>query len=234
MDLRQPFLEHVEELRKRILIALGALVVTSAVCFPFARRVLQLLKRPAPSVEQLAFFGPEEALVVLVRVGLFCGIFLAAPVILWQLWLFVAPAVSSRVKRSAGLFVVASTTVFILGSAFAYFALLPAALKFLLGLASDELVPLLSASRYISFVTGFILACGFVFQMPVVMFFLGRLGVVRPAWLRRHYGTALVVIFILAAIITPTTDVVNMLLLAVPMVGLYEISIWSCRLARTK
>jgi sec-independent protein translocase protein TatC len=231
MDLRQPFLEHLEELRKRILISLIALVLTSAGCFPFASTILRFLRRPAVSVKQLVFFGPEEALVVLIRIGLFCGIFLAAPVILWQVWLFVAPAVSGRVKRSAALFVLASTTVFFLGSAFAYFVLLPAALKFLLGLASAELVPLLSASRYISFVTGFILACGFVFQMPVVMFFLGRLGVARPAWLRRHYGVALVVIFVLAAIITPTTDVVNMLLLALPMVALYEMSIWSCWLA---
>jgi len=228
MDLRRPFLEHLEELRKRILVCLGALVVASAACFPFARTVLEFLKRPAATVDRLAFFGPEEALVVLVRIGLFCGIFLAAPVILWQAWLFVAPAVSRRVKRSAGLFVIASTAAFFLGSSFAYFILLPAALRFLLGLATDTLVPLLSAARYISFVTGFILACGFVFQMPVVMFFLGRLGVARPAWLRRHYGPALVAIFVLAAVITPTTDIVNMLLLALPMVGLYELSIWAC------
>jgi len=231
MDLRRPFLEHLEELRRRILISLLALVLTSAGCFPFASAVLRFLKRPAASVEQLAFFGPEEALVVLIRIGLFCGVFLAAPVILWQAWLFVAPAVSCRVKRSTALFVVASTVVFLLGSGFAYGILLPAALRFLLGLADETLVPLLSASRYISFVTGFILACGFVFQMPVVMFFLGRLGVAQPAWMRRHYGPALVGIFVLAAVITPTTDIVNMLLLALPMVGLYELSIWSCWLA---
>ncbi len=232
MDLSRPFLEHLEELRRRLLICLLTLVVASAACFPFATAVLGFLKRPAACVEQLAFFGPEEALLVLVRIGLFCGVFLAAPVILWQLWLFVAPAVSRRVKRSAALFVVASTAVFFLGGSFAYFVLLPAALRFLLGLATDTLVPLLSASRYVSFVTGFILACGLVFQMPVVMFFLGRLGVARPAWLRRRYGPALVVIFVLAAVITPTTDVVNMLFLALPMVALYELSIWSCWLAR--
>ncbi|MGE5280490.1 MAG: twin-arginine translocase subunit TatC [Deltaproteobacteria bacterium] len=232
MDLRRPFLEHLEELRRRMLVCLLALVAAGAACFPFASAVLELLKRPAPSIDRLVFFGPEEALVVLVRVGLFCGAFLAAPVVLWQAWAFLAPAVGPSVRRSAGLFVAVSTAVFILGGAFAYYLLLPAALTFLLGLATGTLVPLLSAARYVAFVTNFILACGLVFQMPVVMFFLGRLGVVRPAWLRRHYGAALVVIFILAAVITPTTDIVNMLLLAVPMVGLYEISIWSCGLAR--
>jgi len=232
MELRQSFVEHLEELRKRVLISLAALVVTSAGCFPFAPAVLKFLKRPAVHVEQLAFFGPEEALVVLVRIGLFCGVFLAAPVILWQAWLFVAPAVSRSVKRSALLFVAASTAVFILGGVFAYAVLLPAALRFLLGLATDDLVPLLSASRYVAFVTGFILACGLVFQMPVVMFFLGRLGLVRPAWLRQKYGFAIVGIFIAAAVITPTTDVVNMLLLALPMVGLYEVSIWAAWLAQ--
>lgn len=219
-------IQHLDELRRRILISLLSLSITTILSFPFSQNILRILKNPARGIDALVFFGPEEALLILMRISIFSGIVLASPVISYQLWLFVSPAVDDRLRKYSFFFVISVFVVFILGSLFAYFILLPRALVFLLSLQNQELKAMISASRYISFVSNIILATGLVFQMPVLIFLLSKAGLINAGILRKNFKFALVAIIVIAAIITPTTDIFNMLMLAIPMLLLYEISIW--------
>lgn len=234
-DKQLTFLEHLDELRRGVLICLGAIILLGAASMPFSSRLLEILKAPAGGgLGELAFFGPEEALSVYVRIGFFSGFLLSFPVIAYQLWQFVAPAVEPSLRRNWVWFLGSCCLAFAFGCLFAYRILLPAALRFLLAIGGTELVPVISAQRYISFVTGVVGACGLVFQMPVAVFLLARLGVVSQRLLREKFKYALVGIFIAAAIITPTTDIFNMLMLAVPMILLYGVSILIARWARPR
>ncbi|MDD5135981.1 MAG: twin-arginine translocase subunit TatC [Candidatus Omnitrophica bacterium] len=219
--------EHFEELRRRVIFSVLALIAATAVSVPFSPVVLKFLKYPSGgAIERLVFFGPEEAFLIYMRISVSAGVVIALPVMLFQLWAFLSPAIDERFRKYAFLFVSVSFLVFLLGCSFSYFILLPAALKFLLSIGRTDLEPVISAARYISFVTGLILACGIVFEMPVVSFFLTRIGVINAGMLRRKFLYAVVVIMIIAAVITPTGDAFNMLMLALPMLALYEVSVW--------
>lgn len=227
MDKELTLVEHLSELRKRIIVCLVALGLGSVLTLPFASAALKILKLPAAGlIEKLAFFSPQEAFLIYIRIAFLCGLILAMPVILYQVWVFILPAMEERFKKSAAYFVLFCFTAFVFGGLFAYFLLIPPALKFLLSFAKDELQPVISASKYISFIIGLILGCGLVFQMPILSFLLTKLGVIQHQILRRKYKYAVVIIFLVAAIITPTPDAFNMLILALPMLFLYEISIW--------
>jgi len=226
-DRSLTLIEHLNELRKRILISLAALVIATLSSLPFASAVLKVLKIPAGGViDRLVFFSPQDAFLIYMRIAFLCGFTISLPVILYQLWVFISPALEERFKKGAGRFVFICFVAFILGCCFAYFVLLPPALRFLLSFAKEELVPVISANNYISFITGLILSCGLIFQMPVLSFILSKIGVVQAHFLRKQYRYAIVVILILAALITPTSDIFNMLMLAFPMLLLYEVSIW--------
>ena len=219
--------EHLEELRKRVIFSLLALMLATVAIVPFSPAVLKFLKYPSGgAIEKLVFFGPEEAFLIYMRISISAGLVAALPVILFQLWSFLSPAIDERFKKHAIVFVLISFLVFLCGCAFSYFILLPASLKFLLNIGRADLEPVISATRYISFVTGLILACGIVFEMPVVSFFLTRIGAINAGMLRRKFLYAAVIIMIAAAVITPTGDAFNMLMLAMPMLALYEVSIW--------
>ena len=219
--------EHLEELRKRVVFSLLALVLAVAVSLPFSPVVLKFLKYPSGgAIERLVFFGPEEAFLIYMRISISAGLVIALPVMLFQLWAFLSPAIDERFRRHAFFFVFFSFLVFLLGCSFSYSILLPAALRFLLNIGRADLEAVISATRYISFVTGLILACGIVFEMPVVSFFLTKIGAINAGMLRRKFLYAAVIIMIAAAVITPTGDAFNMLLLALPMLALYEVSIW--------
>jgi sec-independent protein translocase protein TatC len=218
---------HLDELRRRIIIALAALIGAAILCLPASSAILYALKLPAKgAIDKLVYFSPEEALLIYMRVSIIAGIVLAFPILAYQAWAFTAPALGKDFKKYTVYFVFASAFAFAAGCAFAYFALLPASLSFLLTIGRGELEPVISATRYISFVTGFILACGAVFEMPVAAFFLGRTGVISAGLMRKKLKYAFVAILIAAAIITPTGDAFNMMILALPMIVLYELSIW--------
>ncbi len=235
MDKELSLVEHLNEVRKRIIICLITLGVTTILVFPYASGLLKILKLPAKgAIDRLAFFSPEEAFLIYMRIGVLCGFILSLPVILYQLWGFCSPAMEERVKKHSVFFIVSCFVSFVIGALFAYFILLPPALKFLLGFAKDDLEPVISAGKYISFITGFIFASGLVFQMPVLSFILAKLGVINAGVLRKKYKYAIVIIFIVAAVITPTPDAFNMLMLALPMICLYEISIWVTCFAKPK
>lgn len=227
MDKTLTLVEHLGELRKRVIVCLFALGLTSVFSFPFACGLLKLLKLPAHGlIEKLAFFSPEEAFLIYMRIAFLSGIIISMPVILYQAWGFISPAVEERFRRYAFWFILACLGFFIGGCLFAYFILIPPALKFLLSFALDELAPVISAGKYISFVTGLIFGCGLVFQMPVLSLILTKLKVINSRLLRQKYKYALVIILLVAAIITPTPDAFNMFLLAAPMLFLYEAGIW--------
>jgi sec-independent protein translocase protein TatC len=235
MDKLLPFVSHLDALRKCILVCAGILICSTALCMMFAPRFLEILKVPAGGlVTELYYFSPEEPLLVYMQVGFFCGLVAAFPVIIYVLWSFIAPAFSREFRLHTVIFAAACFMAFLTGCMFGYFVLLPGSLRFLLAIGGNGLRPLISAGRYVSFTTGLTLACGGVFLMPVFVFLLARHGLVTAGFMRRQYPLALAAILIIAAAITPTTDVFNMLVMALPMLALYEVSIWIAFFFRKK
>ena len=227
MDKELTLIGHLEELRRRIIISSIAVIAISVLAFPLAYKALEILKAPsAGMIEKLAFFTPAEAFLVHIKVAFFIGLVFSMPVILYQVWLFISPAIGDKMRRMGAMFLFSSLGAFASGAAFGYFILLPAALKFLLSFSAESLAPVISVSGYISFVLGLILGSGLVFEMPVLSYLLTKIGVINHRYLRRIWKYAVVAIFIAAAIVTPTPDVFNMTIMAIPMLVLYEISIW--------
>lgn len=226
MDNELTLVEHLGELRKRLIIGLSAFFLALLASFPFASKLFDILMYPGREyIKKLVFFAPQEAFMMYMRISFFSALVFSMPVILSQVWAFLSPAAGGKLKKFAFGFIVFSSLAFISGCLFAYFVIIPPSLKFLLSFAKDNMEPMISTDRYISFVLGFELSCAAVFQAPVISFILAKLGIITPRFLRSKYKYAIVVIMVLAAIITPTSDIFNMMLLAMPMIILYEISI---------
>lgn len=229
-DKEFTLVEHLAELRKRIIWCLLPFILAVIFSIPFAKRLLDFLRFPAQGlIKSLAFFSPQEVVVVYTKLAVYSGLVLSLPVILYHIWKFVSPALEERHKRYVFSFIFWSSFAFLTGCAFGYLGLVPLSLKFLLGLGGNELTPVISLGKYLSFVLALILGSGAVFEIPVVVWILTKLRIVDAGFLRRKRKYAVVIIFILAAIITPTTDPFNMCLLAAPMLMLYELSIWIAR-----
>jgi sec-independent protein translocase protein TatC len=223
-----PFLDHLEELRSRIIFCLVSVVVLSAGSYAFSGILLDFLTRP---VGNLYFFNITEAFMARVKVSIACGLVLSFPVILFQLWRFISPALKKEEKRYTYPAILSSTLLFVGGVWFAYSLILPVGVKFLLAFGTESLRGLLGVSRYLSFLLFFVLSFGLVFQLPVVIFFLARLGIVSPETLRKRRREAIVIIFIAAAVLTPSVDMFTQLMMGLPLLVLYEISIWVAKLA---
>lgn len=232
MDERLTLAGHLEELRRRLGIALAALLIGVGVSLSRVEWIVQWLRRPAGELlPPFAYFSPVEPLLAYVRVAVLGGLALAMPAILLQLWGFVRPGLSTR-ERSLGLtFIGWGSVQFLAGAAFAYYGLLPVSLRVLLGIGRDFLEPVLSIDRYLAFVTALLFWCGIVFELPVVLWVLARIGIVTPAWLAHQRPYAILILVIIAAVVTPTTDPVSLFLMAGPLVLLYELSILLARLA---
>ncbi|MBM3314655.1 twin-arginine translocase subunit TatC [candidate division WOR-3 bacterium] len=215
------FLQHLEELRKRLLYSAVALVAAAVAGYYFSGPILDILQRP---VGNLVFLAPPEAFVTRLKVGFAAGLILAAPVIFYQFWRFVRPALMPGESRYVVGAVVSGTLLFGLGVAFALLVVLPFGLRFLMSFQSEELRAMLSVGRYVDFVAWFLFGFGLVFQLPIAIFFLTKLGVVTPRALRKHRRIAILIIVVAAAVLTPP-DVVSQVLMAVPMLLLYEIGI---------
>lgn len=223
---------HLEELRKRLWICVVVVLAASLGSFAWAGWLVDWLKRPAGSwLPRLAFFSPPEALVAYMKMAVMTGVVLSVPVLLYEGWAFVRPGLTPREQRYGLAFVGWGSLLFLAGAAFAYGVLLPVSLRVLLGFGGPQLEPVISISRYVSFATMVILVCGVVFQWPLAVVLLTTLGVIRPQTLRRKWRQAVLVMVVAAALATPTTDVATLLLLTVPMLALYEVSIWIAHLA---
>jgi sec-independent protein translocase protein TatC len=218
--------EHLDELRTRIFIALGAIIPAFLIAFAFNERLIRWLSEPLPDPQQkLAVFGVTEAFFTSVKVSFYAAIALALPVILYQLWSFLAPALEEHIQRVIAVFVAIATVLFAAGVAFGYFVVLPAALDFLVGYESDLFESQIRASYYFSFVTLMLLAMGLVFELPIWILALVRIRVLTADKLRRNRRIGYVLALALA-ILLPTIDPVSLIFEAIPIFILFEASIW--------
>jgi sec-independent protein translocase protein TatC len=232
-----PFLEHLEELRQRILKSLAALIIFSCASFAATTRLLDFLTYPNSHLSKpakLIFLKPTAMLMLRMEIALAAGLIASLPVIIYQLWQFISPGLLPGERKYVIPVILLTCFCFLLGGSFAYFVMIPVVLPFLFSLGTTAIEANINISDYMSFVLRLILATGLVFELPVVAFFLARLGLVTPTFLRKSRKYAIVIIFVVAAIITPTPDPVNQTILAVPLMLLYEISIWVTVLAYKK
>ena len=230
------FLDHLEELRWRVIKAIGGIVIGTIISTIFIdwlmnqvllRPIILLNANPAPGQQpiHLQNLKPFGQLFLYMEVAIVGGILLSIPNILYQLWAFVAPGLMPKERRYVKSIVFFSSFCFLAGVAFSYFVMLPAALKFFAGFGSAEIANNIAINEYMSFIISVMLAAGVVFELPMVSWFLSKLGILTPAFMRHYRRHSIVAIFIIAAVLTPGTDPVSQVLLAIPLLGLYEISI---------
>lgn len=235
--LRMSFLEHLEELRARIIRALAGVGVAFVVSLTFANQLWLIVSEPAVAAlkqlglpdPRLAQIAPMEVFnIVWVKLPILTSVFLASPWVLYQVWAFIAPGLYKRERRWAGPFVVCSAGLFILGGLFAYFVAFRFGLVFLLGIGRDiKILPVVSVTEYFDLFVNVTLGVGMVFELPVLIFFLTLLRIVTPGFLLRNSRYAILIIVVLAAIVTPTPDVFNLMLFAVPMCLLFFVGIFA-------
>lgn len=228
-----PFTAHLDELRNRLVYCFIAVGAGFALSYAFKERLFQILIKPLVSVmgtgDKLIFTGLPEAFFTYLKVAFLSGLILAAPVIIYQFWMFVAPGLYEKEKRLLIPIVFLSSLFFIGGSLFGYFIVFPFGFKFFLGFASETIQPLPSMREYLGFSSKLLLAFGLVFELPIVITFLARLGLVSVDFLKKNRKYALVLFFVGAAILTPP-DVVTQIMMAFPLMILYEISIIGARI----
>jgi sec-independent protein translocase protein TatC len=218
---------HLEELRSRVLYCLSALICGTAVSFSMGRVIMGFVKRPISGLTgELIFISPTEAFVAYMKVVLLAGFVISFPFLLYQIWAFLSPAAKKNTRRRIALWFWAALVLFFIGTAFSYFAAIPRALDFLLGFGGKIASPKISLGKYISFFNALILTGGIIFELPVFIGLLADAGFVNTRQLKKKRHIAILAILTFAAIITPTQDVFNMLLFAVPMIVLYELSIF--------
>jgi sec-independent protein translocase protein TatC len=223
-----PLMDHLRELRNRIITVVAAIVAGSVLAFVFNEQLLDFLIEPyqlAVPDAGLAFFKPTEAFSLIMKLSLWGGVILASPVILWQIWMFSAPALTKREKRWAIPLVAIFVVLFVGGIAVGYYLALRRGLGFLLGFGGDSLEPVVGGQFYLSFAMRFLLAFGISFEFPVFLFAAGAAGIVGSAKLRSSRRGVAVTILIFAAFITPSGDPYTLLMLAAPMYLFYEVTI---------
>lgn len=231
MSDKMSFMEHLGELRGRIMRSLVGILIGLAIAFPFSRLVVDYLARPIQATgNTLVFLAVTEAFWVQMKVALIGGLFLASPVVLWQVWSFVAPGLYAHEKKYAAPFVIIGSLLFIGGGVFSLKVVTPYAVTFLLSYARPGLQPMISIGSYIDFLLKFTLAFGIVFELPLAITLAARMGVVTPRMLARNRKYAVLGAFVAAAILTPTPDAFNQALMAGPLILLYEVGIICARI----
>jgi len=226
---KMSFLEHLDELRRRLIVSLSALIVGFLVSLLFIDRIFGFIMRPLQAVlpdgGKLIYTEPAEAFLLYMKVAALMGLFLASPVVLWQIWMFIAPGLYAHEKRFAIPFVVFSTVFFVAGALFSHFVVFPWAWTFFAQFSTDYVQFTPKIAPTFSMYVRMMLAMGLVFEMPTLVLFLSRFGLVTPRFLIRNTKYAILLIFIVAAVMTPGPDVVSQSLMAAPMIVLYGISI---------
>lgn len=245
-EQKMSLIEHLSELRKRIVICLAALLIAFILAFSFSEYIFEILLFPLnyspkfsikegfsfiqdPKLHntKLVFLGPAEAFWMNMKISIVTGFILTIPIIFYQIWKFISPGLYAHEKKYVLPFVLTATGLFLTGVAFCYLIVLPFAMSFLLNYkVGDFLMPMLSVGLYIDFLLKFLLAFGFVFELPILIVIATRMGLITPQSLKKYRRVAIVLAFVVAAIITPTPDAFNQTLMAVPMIILYELGIW--------
>ena len=231
VDDKMPFMEHLGELRTRIVRSLLGLLVGLGIALPFSQNIVDYLARPVRATgNNLVFLSLTEAFWVQMKVAVIVGLFIAAPAILWQIWAFVAPGLHQHERKYAMPFVLIGSVLFIGGGAFSLKVVTPYAINFLLSYSRPGLQPMISIGSYVDFLLKFTLAFGLVFELPLIITLLSRMGIVTPAMLAKNRKYAILGAFIAAAILTPTPDAFNQTLMAGPLIILYEVGIICARI----
>ena len=219
-DGSMSLIKHLEELRYRIIRSLLAVFVGSAVSYYFIDIIMKYLTLP---VGKLYYLQPSEAFFTYLKVAVAAGFLLALPVVFYHVWRFFLPALTTGERKIIAILVPISVLLFFIGLAFSFFFVLPAAVKFFMGFGGEDLQAMFSVDRYFDFVLTFVLPFGFVFELPLVITILGKMGIIGSAFLAKHQRTVIFLSFVIAAIITPTPDVFTQSMLALPMILLYEV-----------
>lgn len=225
---KMSFLDHLEELRKRLLISFIAIFVAFLACWHYAPQIYAKLQEPLTKVlppgDKLAYTRMTAPFFLYMKVAFFAGVFVAAPVILFQLWLFIAPGLYRHERRWAAPFIIITSALFILGGYFGWKILLPATCGFFVE-TGKNFKQMITIDDYFSFSSMLCLAAGLVFETPVLIFFLARMGIVTPQFMLHQWKYAIVISFVVAAIVTPTPDMVTQSALAAPMIALYFLGV---------
>mgnify|MGYP001548790309 CR=1 FL=1 len=227
-------IDHFAELRTRLFVSLGAWVVASGLAFAFRFALLDWLKAPLPAAMTLNYFSILEPFVASMQISAFAGVVIASPLIVSQIWAFIAPGLYREERRYAVPFILFTALAFTIGVAFAYYVVLPFTLPILLGFLGTEAQGLLSIGRYIQSLLTLMGVFGLMFEMPVLGYLLARIGILRAKIMLQYRRWSVVVGLVLAAIITPTADPFNFALVAIPLVVLYELTIVVVRVSQRK
>jgi sec-independent protein translocase protein TatC len=226
-----PLLDHLEELRKRIIFAVVAVLVGFLLCWSYADRIFSLMQQPIIYALRnhglgggLVYLNPTEPFNLYLQVAFVAGLFIGSPFVFYQLWLFIAPGLYRNEKRYVLPFVLSTVALFLAGGLFGYKMIYPASLDFLIGYG-QRFQPMITIGEYTKLFVTIIVGLGLIFEMPVLVFFLALMRMISARWMWRNLRYAVLAIFILAAIVTPTADILNMCLFAAPMLVLYAISI---------
>ena len=224
---------HLRELRSRVFKSVLAFLVLSVLCFVFIQRFVDAALSLSPAFS-FVYLSPSELLTSYMKLSIILGLVFASPIILWEIWAFVRPGLTGREAGSVKTAVIAGFVCFLLGMAFCYFLILPLTLDFLYRFnGSVDITANISFSYYMNFILGMLVAFGAVFEMPVLSYLLSRLGVLKPSVLVKGRKYAVLVIFLVAAVITPP-DVLSQIMTAIPMIGLYELSVFVSRAAEKR
>lgn len=225
--------DHLEELRKRILWSLVSLAIAFVPCWIYVRKIFDFLAAPIQRIQpgiRLAFLGLTDPFIMYFKVAALTALFVASPLVLYQVWAFVAPGLYRRERMLAAPFVFFTTVFFLAGGLFAYYVAFPFAAEFLLAMG-EQFQAVITIEKYFGFLLTIILGLGLMFELPIFILLLSLIGVVTPRFLLRYFRHAVVIIFIVAAIITPTPDIVNLCIFAVPALALYLLGVGAAFLA---
>lgn len=217
---------HLEELRERLIKSLIAIGIAAGICYYFIDEIMHYITLPAG---KLYYMYPAEAFFTYLKVSLFAGFLLSMPYVFYQVWKFVLPALTLQERTIIGVVVPASVILFVGGLAFSFFLVMPLALKFFLGFGSQELQPMLSINRYFDFAIAFVLPFGLVFELPLAIVICAKLGIISSDYLKKKRRMVIFLSFVVGAVISPTPDVFTQSMIAIPMILLYEISLFIVR-----
>ncbi len=238
VEEKLPLTAHLEELRKRLMRVLIMVGLGFGVCYTFKDWSFKIITKPLvevlPQNTSLIYTGLPEAFFIHMKIAFFASLFVTSPYTLYQIWKFISPGLYAKEKKYVVPFVLSSTLLFVGGVLFGYFIALPPAFKFFVSFTTDVLKPMVSFREYLGLTLKFLLAFGLSFEMPVFMFFLTKLGIVNATMLSKQRRYAILIIFIAAAILTPSPDALSQILMAVPLMLLYEVSIVVSKIAGRK
>jgi len=225
------FLDHLEELRRRIVYSAIAVAVGFGVCWWKVERIYDIMQRPIVEAlrangmaEKLVYLNPIEPFNLYMKIAILGGLFLMSPFVLYQVWMFISPGLYRNEKRYVVPFMISTIFLFSAGGYFGYHIVYPQALKFLINFGK-QFQPMITIKEYTDLFLAIILCMGLIFEMPILVFFLALMGIISAGFMWKNFRYSILVIFIIAAIVTPTTDILSMCIFAAPMVGLYIVSI---------